>query len=68
MTVLIRRSGGGWEPPSVTSYENEADEVHALLDDATVLISVYEPDAEHGWTSGTIERTLRGDGPEEAPR
>jgi hypothetical protein len=23
--VLIRRSGGGWEPPSVTSYENEAE-------------------------------------------
>jgi hypothetical protein len=37
------------------------------LDDATVLISVYEPDAEHGWTSGMIERTLRGEGPEETP-
>jgi hypothetical protein len=32
-------------------------------DDAKVLISVYEPDAEHGWTTGKIERTLRGDGP-----
>ena len=38
------------------------------LDDATVLISVYEPDAEQGWTTDTIERTLRGDGPEETPR
>jgi hypothetical protein len=38
------------------------------LDDATVLISVYESDAEHGWPTDTIERTLRGDGPEEAPR
>jgi hypothetical protein len=38
------------------------------LDDATVLISVYEPDVEHGWTSEAIERTLRSDGPEEAPR
>jgi hypothetical protein len=34
----------------------------------TVLISVYELDAEHGWTSDSIERTLRGDRPEEAPR
>jgi hypothetical protein len=24
-SVLIRRSGGGWEPPGVTSYENEAE-------------------------------------------
>jgi hypothetical protein len=24
-TVLIRRAGGGWEPPGVTSYENEAE-------------------------------------------
>jgi hypothetical protein len=38
------------------------------LDDATVLISAYEPDAGHGWTTETIERTLRGDGPEEASR
>ena len=38
------------------------------LDDATVLISVCAPDAEHGWTTDTIDRTLRGDGPEEAPQ
>ncbi len=35
------------------------------LDDATVLISVYEPDVGHGWTTDTIDRTLRGDGPRE---
>jgi hypothetical protein len=35
------------------------------LDDATVLVSAYEPDAEHGWTTEAIDRTLRGDGPEE---
>jgi len=28
------------------------------LDDATVLISVYEPDEEHGWTTEEIERML----------
>lgn len=28
------------------------------LDDATVLVSVYEPDEEHGWTTATIERML----------
>lgn len=36
------------------------------LDDATVLVSVYEPDEEHGWTTETIERMLAGteeDGP-----
>jgi hypothetical protein len=38
------------------------------LDDATVLVSVYEPDAERGWTTELIERTLRGDGPEEPLR
>ena len=38
------------------------------LDDATVIVSVYEPDREHGWTPDKIERTLRGDGPQEAPR
>jgi hypothetical protein len=32
------------------------------LDDATVLVSVYEPDAEHGWTTQKIDRTLRGNG------
>ena len=37
------------------------------LDDATVLVSAYEPDAEHGWTTAAIDRTLRGDGPEERP-
>ncbi len=35
------------------------------LDDATILISVYQPDAEHGWTSGDIERML-DHGPEES--
>lgn len=38
------------------------------LDDATVLISVYEPDADRGWTTEQIDRILRGEGPEEAPR
>lgn len=33
------------------------------LDNATVIVSVYEPDREHGWTPDKIERTLRGDGP-----
>jgi hypothetical protein len=35
------------------------------LDDATVLVSVYEPDAAHGWTTERIERTLSGDTGEE---
>jgi hypothetical protein len=39
-----------------------------VLDDATVLVSVYEPDNEHGWTTERIDRILHGDGPEEAPR
>lgn len=34
------------------------------LDDATVLVSVYEPDEEHGWTTERIERMLDR-GPEE---
>lgn len=34
------------------------------LDDATVLISVYEPDEEHGWTTEKVERMLKR-GPEE---
>ncbi len=34
------------------------------LDDATVLVSVYEPDEEHGWTTEKIERMLKC-GPEE---
>lgn len=38
------------------------------LDDATVLVSVYEPDAEHGWTTDRIDRTLRGTGTEDPPR
>lgn len=38
------------------------------LDDATVIVSAYEPDREHGWTPDKIERTLWGDGPQEAPR
>lgn len=36
-----------------------------VLDDATVLISVYEPDEEHGWTPQRIEATLRGEFGEE---
>lgn len=28
------------------------------LDDATVLVSAYEPDEEHGWTTEMIERML----------
>ncbi len=35
------------------------------LDDATVLVSVYEPDEAHGWTTERIERTLSGDSGEE---
>lgn len=35
------------------------------LDDATVLVSVYEPDEAHGWTTDRIERTLSGDSGEE---
>jgi hypothetical protein len=38
------------------------------LDDATVLVSMYEPDAEHGWTTEQIDRTLRGNATEEPPR
>lgn len=38
------------------------------LDDATVLVSVYEPDAEHGWTTDKIDRTLRGNSTEDPPR
>lgn len=38
------------------------------LDDATVLVSVYEPDAAHGWTTDEIDRTLRGTGTEDPPR
>ena len=30
------------------------------LDDATVLVSAYEPDEEHGWTTEMIERMLTG--------
>jgi hypothetical protein len=35
--VLIRRSGGEWEPPSVTSYENEA-ELQALVVESPGLV------------------------------
>jgi hypothetical protein len=38
------------------------------LDEATVLVSVYEPDAGHGWTTEQIDRTLPGNGTEEPPR
>jgi hypothetical protein len=37
------------------------------LDDATVLVSAYEPDAAHGWTTATIDCILGGEGHEEAP-
>lgn len=30
------------------------------LDDATALVSVYEPDENHGWTTETIDRMLAG--------
>jgi hypothetical protein len=33
------------------------------LDDATVLVSAYEPDSEHGWTRERVKRTLDGEGP-----
>ena len=36
------------------------------LDEATVLVSAYEPDVEHGWTTEAIDPTLWGDGPEES--
>lgn len=32
-----------------------------VLDDATVLVSAYEPDAEHGWTPERVERILQGE-------
>lgn len=35
--------------------------------DATVLISVYEPDQDHGWTPGAIRANLEGDRREEGP-
>jgi hypothetical protein len=35
--VLIRRSGGDWQPPSVTSYENEA-ELQALVSESPHLV------------------------------
>lgn len=28
------------------------------LDDATVIVSAYEPDEDHGWTAERIDRTL----------
>ena len=37
------------------------------ISDATVLISVYEPDQDHGWTPGAIRAILEGDGREEGP-
>ena len=62
-------------PSKLAARRISEDEVLALLedhvvaddelDDATVLISVYEPDVGHGWTTDTIDRTLRGDGPRE---
>jgi hypothetical protein len=35
--VLIRRTGGAWEPPSVTAYENEA-ELQALVVESPGLV------------------------------
>lgn len=32
-----------------------------VLDDATVLVSAYEPDAEHGWTPERVEHILQGE-------
>jgi hypothetical protein len=37
------------------------------ITDATVLVSVYEPDEEHGWTPQTIRAILRADRREEGP-
>jgi len=37
-----------------------AGEVRAILAD-NVLISVYEPDQDHGWTPGAIRAMLAGD-------
>lgn len=37
------------------------------ITDATVLISVYEPDEEHGWTPQTIRAILGDDRREEGP-
>lgn len=68
-------------PAKMAARDIRPDEVRALLDDhvivdivvladdelddATVLVSVYEPDAAHGWTTERIERTLSGDTGEE---
>ena len=32
----------------------------AELDDVTVLVSAYEPDEGHGWTTELIDRMLSG--------
>ena len=37
------------------------------INDATVLISVYEPDEEHGWTPQTIRAILGDDRRKEGP-
>jgi len=37
------------------------------ITDATVLISVYEPDQDHGWTARAIRAILDGDRREEGP-
>jgi hypothetical protein len=75
--VLLAMAGrswwGCWQHPQAEIDEILARALIAVvadddLDDATVLVSVYEPDAAHGWTSVAIERILRGDGLEEAPR
>jgi hypothetical protein len=37
------------------------------ISDATVLISVYEPDQDHGWTPEAIRAILESDRREEGP-
>ena len=54
--VLLSRVAG--RPLIVVVADDE-------LDDATVLVSVYEADEEHGWTTERIDRILLSD---EAPR
>lgn len=39
--MLIRRTGGGWEPPDVMSYENEA-ELQALVSESPGLVGASQ--------------------------
>ncbi len=50
--VLLGRAG---ERPLILVVADDE------LDDATVLVSAYEPDEEHGWTPERIKATLRGE-------